>query len=647
VKNEANQNDLPDLLSPSLLEDASLELERILAAARERCFQGLSDGDYGRAIIKHLRRYLTILLRQIKGRLKSHSKYFLLYHSQRLRLVDQFIRSKAFRWDQEEYRIFSRELLAIKWHYHRLTLAMLKYGTTDARDMKKLPPRVKGATGYAVPSKLTREDVIDLHLAVGLMGEFEWARYCLKRAGKGGRFVWKDRQGLRFDVELTPNVQRLVDVFDDRATTVGNVLQYYGSWAPAEISHWFPLPEGGAYTLIHPWPRAHVVSGISLGHHVPMILTLVPNVARQGKELQWREPVSGRPIDSPSWLFEWGDARYILPRIELIRGVMKKHLELSHRPSYEPEDLVFTLSAITEYAMESGKKTPALWFQIFSFGYSLWTDADEIVIQEVLPRFSSLRRKCLGSSESNQDRDRLLSVVDDITWDGKKCKQIDILRAFPTCLILPIGTNYWLIDWSLMSHTLLDFLSPYGRMKGAVAMLRGRDFEKALGDYVTSSTDKLGGDVYVWRLGHEQGPLKFNTGRPRDADIAIVVKDYLILIEAKAHAGKKDLLLVGAPDRLQERWERVVQPSVRQADTLANRTAKEPKGKNFEIPHKVNRIVALVCGPLPEWIPSSDKEWWLYDDIPRVCTPQELLDIISRIQRGQSPNQNVISILRK
>ncbi|GAJ00791.1 unnamed protein product, partial [marine sediment metagenome] len=98
----------------------------------------------------------------------------------------------------------------------------------------------------------------------------------------------------------------------------------------------------------------------------------------------------------------------------------------------------------------------------------------------------------------------------------------------------------------------------------------------------------------------------------------------------------RDLLIVGEPDSLKQRWETIVK-DVEQVDTLSERLLKEPKGKNFEVPDSVKWIVPIVCGPFAEWVPSSSQKWWLYEDIPRVLTPDELLETIARVKNGDFP----------
>ena len=186
-----------------------------------------------------------------------------------------------------------------------------------------------------------------------------------------------------------------------------------------------------------------------------------------------------------------------------------------------------------------------------------------------------------------------------------------------------------------MLHLIFDLSSAYGRMIGTVAILRGRELQKIIGEYLESHAGSLG--ITIWWLGNEQGKIRLQKKESRDVDIGIIVDDHLFIIEIKAHAANRDLLIVGKPDSLKRRWEKIIIKDFRQLDTLSEHLLKTPRGENYKIPDSVKWIVPILCGPFPEWVPSSAKKRWLYVDIPRVCTPNELLETIERVKEGNFP----------
>ena len=631
-------NEKQSLYNNNLLPQISKTTDEICRDARTRCFQGLKGGESGAEVIKCLTQYTRVMLSHIRRMSGRHSQYFLIYHFSRLSVPVQLALGEMFNWQQEDYENFKRETLWFSWLYSRITLTALKYGNTYSKDMQTLPPRVKGTAGHSIPNQLTDMDAIDLWTVLCLMFDYEEAKYCLKRAGKGGKFIWTDQECLQYDVVLDTSVRKLVEVFDNRVNTTGNLLSFSGTWAPTESGDDFPLPKG-EFTLVHPWPKQITLKS-RLSFDVPIVLTLIDNIAGQGKHLGWQIPGTRELLEGPPpWLFQWLRMESLLPRLELLRGVIKKHLELFGRPSYEPEDLILALSAITRYQIKSCLETNSLWFQIFNYGYSIWTEPYELLKNRILPEFQHLRNTYIGSSSSDLDWERLLSVIGDIKWDEGKYKQINILRFSPINMISPIDENTWLIDWTLMQHLILDYSSAYGRMIGTVAILRGRELQKIIGEYLESHADSLG--ITIWRLGHEQGNIRFQKKKSRDVDIGIIVDDHLFVIEVKAHAAKRDLLIVGEPDSLKQRWENMIIEDIKKLDALSECLLKNPRGDNYEIPDSVKWIVPIVCGPFPEWIPLPEKKWWLYVDIPRICTPNELLETIERVKEGNFPKYRI------
>ncbi|GAI83913.1 unnamed protein product, partial [marine sediment metagenome] len=70
-------------------------------------------------------------------------------------------------------------------------------------------------------------------------------------------------------------------------------------------------------------------------------------------------------------------------------------------------------------------------------------------------------------------------------------------------------------------------------------MLRGRELQKIIGEYLESHAGSLG--ITMWWLGHERGNIRFQKKESRDVDIGIIVDDHLFIIEIKAHAANRDL----------------------------------------------------------------------------------------------------------
>ena len=100
---------------------------------------------------------------------------------------------------------------------------------------------------------MAADDATDILTALSLAIEYEEAKYRLKRAGKGGTLQWKNKEDLEFDVVLDKRLGKLVNIFDQRINSSGNLLSFSGTWAETEGGDDFPLPND-EFTFIHPWP---------------------------------------------------------------------------------------------------------------------------------------------------------------------------------------------------------------------------------------------------------------------------------------------------------------------------------------------------------------------------------------------------------
>lgn len=616
-----------NLLDESVSTSAREAGKSFCQNARKRNFSHLRHGASGVEVIKCLKRYNETLLKRTSRIFSKYSKYFLLNRYRRLLAIYAYIIMTAEDWEEQPADVLWQEIAAHSWLCARITLAILKYGNRDPADMQHRPTTLPGYVSVSHPTDLTREDAVALVTASYIMMEYDEARYRMKRAGKGGRFIWRDRQAFDFDIVLDGDTKALVKIFDHRSQTHGNLLTFAGTWAPVEIYNDFPLP-GGFFTPLNPFPQAEwLKSGLMSNRSV--ILTLIPNIAGQGEHLGW----PFRPV----WLFQWFALDPLLPRVELFRGLFKKHLQLvRRRPGYELEDLFFVLSAITQYQINMSCKTEEFWTNIFANGYTVISSDEQYLKQEILSEFRRVRRKYGAGSTSEQDWLVMNAVLDDIRWDQRKCKDINLLKFSPVNLIYPVDESRWIIDWTLMEHTIFDLTGLAGRMTGSVARLRGHEVEEVLGEFLVSKADEFG--ISIWWRGRRDGRLRFISREERDADIALLVDNCLIVVEVKARAFPRDLLIVGDPKRLNRRWKEVVQADLDQVDTLSELLQRKPIGLNFQIPDVVDWIVPLVCTTACEWIPSKDRKWWLFDDMPRACTALELMELISRVKNGILPS---------
>lgn len=613
----------------------------------------LRNGTGGPLLTASLQRYLRYLLKEGKNILDAHSAYFWLYLSRRLRIRDQFLRSAYVPSADNDLLGFSREASDIKRHYDRLTLTILTSARSEASDM--VYRQTEGGpyhTGRTRPQKITSADETTIFWAVALLSRYQEALFCLKRALKGGHLRWINRQHGHFDVLLSTRRKRLVDIYDLRAGFRGNLLSWYGSWSPTIVGFLFLLPTG-YYTTIHPWISEATLPSFSLDDDAPIVFALIPNVLQRGAELVGVTDETSGVQTAPPWLLQWYNLEPVLPRIALLDSLVRKIHEYHGRPEYDLRDVVLALSAIAQWQRAMWEANPQLFVSVIAFGYSVWTDAPGNIERQVLPRFIRLKQRCRGEVGDQQtELQRLLAIIDRCTWSESKARRVDLLSLTPQQLFVPQNSTTWLVDWSAMAGVLLEHLGAYGWVSGTLAREKGRDLESAFAEYLNATlqtlTEEHGPPPELWwvgNCGHHR--LKFSSGNSEDLDFGIIVDDHVLAVELKAYGASRKLLFRGALRALNDRWQERIQPAVAKIDALARKLARHPFGCNYLLPASVRWVVPMVCAPFPEWIPSLNKKWWLYADVPRVCTPEELFDVLGRIRRGEYPlNRYAVRVKR-
>ena len=138
-----------------------------------------------------------------------------------------------------------------------------------------------------------------------------------------------------------------------------------------------------------------------------------------------------------------------------------------------------------------------------------------------------------------------------------------------------------------------------------------------------------------------QGELRWPTGNPREVDVGIRMGDRLLLIECVTYELPLDYE-VGKPSVFEKR-KAFILDKLYQAQTLAERVAKEPKGANFDVSW-AKTIDWTVVSPFVEFAWHLTEP--LFDDtgLPRVLQVSELMDYLTE---GTVPAKPLVPIFEK
>ena len=176
-------------------------------------------------------------------------------------------------------------------------------------------------------------------------------------------------------------------------------------------------------------------------------------------------------------------------------------------------------------------------------------------------------------------------------------------------------------------HRIMDLLANKTR-EGKQASLKGKRVEEQIwGFFGDSPTIERIEDLKGYVIEHKKGKDE------DDLDCPLKVGSTLVLAETKGHRLHYETESVGRRF-LEERWKDT-HGYLDKIDETAKKVAERQHEKDLrERLNGVERILPVLCRPYPEWIPSSDREYWLRPPtrdergVPRILTPKELKEFL-------------------
>jgi hypothetical protein len=199
-------------------------------------------------------------------------------------------------------------------------------------------------------------------------------------------------------------------------------------------------------------------------------------------------------------------------------------------------------------------------------------------------------------------------ALEHLTLRDDRRESLDIGISFNQSMLIPIGTDMWLLDLAWVKEILFGLCWGIevadGNFKGA-----------ALEELVAGEVDYL--PTY---------PCKGPDGSKKQIDASFAVDDTLVIVECKARTWSVDFER-GKPNAYSHRINRIIIPAINEVDKKAEWLAKRPVGRNYDI-SGFRRILPIVVTPFTEFIHSRHSKYWLTHDVPRVLNPSELKRIL-------------------
>ena len=202
-----------------------------------------------------------------------------------------------------------------------------------------------------------------------------------------------------------------------------------------------------------------------------------------------------------------------------------------------------------------------------------------------------------------------------------QCKTIDLHSGWIPTFIYRVD-RYIIIDWFTFRHTFSNLLFNVAR-KDQIKNIKGDKFEKDIDNWLHSRIPHL---EHLFRPNQK---LKAEKQLYGEIDLSFIVRNVGFIIDCKAyntsiafHRG--DAKAVKTRLDYTERW-------LSQVIRTAKKLAEQPQGDNYQMPPEIEYLVPLVVSTTVEPLFDLDEKHLVTEDIPRVCTPNELIEILTEI----------------
>jgi len=205
--------------------------------------------------------------------------------------------------------------------------------------------------------------------------------------------------------------------------------------------------------------------------------------------------------------------------------------------------------------------------------------------------------------------------IDAFAFQADRADLVDTAVAAGTPFLHSSTDDYIYIDILL----LLDFLASV--LEGGKQWYASQHGDRFVLDLKRWLDLEAPGSVIDARL-----PVRLENGSMSDVDLLVRQPGGLLVVECKAYSKSHDFM-IGAPDAVMKR-RGLIREAVGQAERIATAYSRL-LGEQRSAPPEEKRITAVVCTPSVEFLRPLEEHGMMSEKIPRVMTPEELLEIVT------------------
>lgn len=256
-----------------------------------------------------------------------------------------------------------------------------------------------------------------------------------------------------------------------------------------------------------------------------------------------------------------------------------------------------------------------LVFGLVQRAYSIWSTED-VLIDRMMAREQFNVPDILASHKLT--RDECLKFFELHSWNKGEVGTYSLDTPGPRKLVIPTSLGGVLIDYSALAPILFSV----AHWLGADWSKKGRIFE----DHVIEMLSKSG--AKLWEC---QKELEAHDGSSKEINVSFVIGEMLLVCELKSIT-RSSAYETGESGALEFRKLKMLE-ALQESNGKVVFLICNPVGQNYALPDGVTSLVPFVASPFVEYIWSVDPEFWMTDEIPRVCTPKDLV-ILSQLDPG-------------
>jgi hypothetical protein len=502
---------------------------------------------------------------------------------------------------------YSRDRGTIALYKRTMRAAILKYSNSDFSDV------YINENEQILPKEIKKEDIADLYRVDRLSFSLYMATADLRNYWKGGKLKIEHGVGSHY-WQHSKEIENCIDWMDKRSNSSDNAFHQSGIYMPFRLAD-FGKKEGAFFS--------------------PFPIICMPSY---DGEFKW----SMHPLYKKYFSIENEEqfpANYILFPFDFVQ------LEQSIR-SFEPffkkefgftvSDFIFILISVSYRFFRMAEVSGSHVAQLAMRGNVKVSNRNKLIIDLVeicIKLENDLDDFVLSSKVSKNEL--VTKVLDIFTFNPKEKgarAQVDLLSRRGLFWIIDTGDDGVILDLRNFTFALDDFF--YNCLISASGKVQNRvtdSFPRISLDSILSSVEKA---EFVW---HANKELESADGQLRECDLAFKVQDILFVAECKARRSdsKKSS---GRFYKMDTVWGQAKKDFHEQANTLALFIKANKSSLNIKIPEDVKFICPLVVYPNITWLASESRPYKFSNELPRMCTPEELIKVLR--------NDNMINSFR-